>query len=64
MAGSFQMSGLARVGMPLSVPSPNATQGSLDITTTTEALSAAVLGSNGALPCAMAPTRPSWVAIT
>ena len=55
--GRIQISGLALVS-PLSVPSVNVAQCNLDITSTTAALSAAALASNGTRPWAMAPMRP------
>ena len=64
LALSFQISDLARLGMPLSVPSPNAENGRVDITATMCALSFATLASNGARPCTMAPMRATWLPIT
>jgi len=52
------------VGSPLSEPSTNPAHGNLPMYSATAALSAATLGSNGTLPCAMAATRPKFCCIT
>ena len=61
LALSFQISALARLGMPLSVPSPKAPKGRRATVSTMAALSAATLASKGVRPCAMAPMRAMWL---
>src|SRR2546422_3679144 len=66
LACSVQISGLALVLPPLSVPGMKPAQGSLDMSATIAALSAATAASNGALPETMAPMRPKcwlWINI-